>query len=731
MNYKVKNARYDALTAISAVLDMPKHEGERKIKNFVGQFAREIKKVKTSGSGADPESMSTWTYFRALLFLKDRNTRRASRSTLRPGTHSDATHLDTPRQVADVSTPGTSGNASSQQDADTQCGVKSRQPPTFQKKRKMIDPRAEEAFQIVKAVREGRKERIKGRTQCRRGLLCLQAKTMHATMVTRESSSPHISLTEVLSIRCSQGSRHIMRRCLMCLAWACGGHLTEVTRPGRVTSRPGVAAARAMWSRGKTRFSKSLHPPLVRTNPRPAPRKIISGSSLDEALAMNKAPRASRSQSENVYAYNKETAALFHTCGLACSAVVEYRLRIKWCLPPGGRFLLLDDPAVLYSEWLSMEQPRDERTGKRQIRNYFPSNVANFTGSISLRAPIKIYAVRVTFTRENPPTSGIVLYDSRKRETGRDPAGIESGSPRWEANRLTVQPPRPRVQAVQPDLLPTQSAKYSGLYSDSCTGARATVAERLACSPPTKANRVQSAAGSLPDFRKWESCRTIPLVGGLFSGISRFSPPFHSGAAPHSSQSPTSALKTSPKSFHSRTFPISRIVVAPVQASQSRIHSRHCRLLIDCRDQYKIDVKHVYTEIDFAIGWQFIRHELDDSEPIADLQGNNCQRLAGQSLFKHSSASKRCSSLLVASEATGEQLGRAGARMHTLPCADTTVWPTSASCRVKELGKEVDLEGKEGGRSSGTSSKEIKVGNKRLGRRNMCTITSFNTVGKN
>ncbi|KAJ8871720.1 hypothetical protein PR048_028053 [Dryococelus australis] len=33
----------------------------------------------------------------------------------------------------------------------------------------------------------------------------------------------------------------------------------------------------------------------------------------------------------------------------------------------------------------------------------------------------------------------------------------------------------------------------------------------------TKANRVQSPAGS-PDFRKWESCRTMPLVGGFPRG---------------------------------------------------------------------------------------------------------------------------------------------------------------------------------------------------------------------
>ncbi|KAJ8870077.1 hypothetical protein PR048_029088 [Dryococelus australis] len=43
---------------------------------------------------------------------------------------------------------------------------------------------------------------------------------------------------------------------------------------------------------------------------------------------------------------------------------------------------------------------------------------------------------------------------------------------------------------------------------------RATAAERLARSRPTKANRVQSPAGS-SDFRKWESCRTMPLVSGF------------------------------------------------------------------------------------------------------------------------------------------------------------------------------------------------------------------------
>ncbi|KAJ8888436.1 hypothetical protein PR048_007926 [Dryococelus australis] len=42
----------------------------------------------------------------------------------------------------------------------------------------------------------------------------------------------------------------------------------------------------------------------------------------------------------------------------------------------------------------------------------------------------------------------------------------------------------------------------------------AAVVEQLACSPPTLANRVQCPVGS-PDSRKWESCRTMPMVDGF------------------------------------------------------------------------------------------------------------------------------------------------------------------------------------------------------------------------
>ncbi|KAJ8877563.1 hypothetical protein PR048_022018 [Dryococelus australis] len=45
----------------------------------------------------------------------------------------------------------------------------------------------------------------------------------------------------------------------------------------------------------------------------------------------------------------------------------------------------------------------------------------------------------------------------------------------------------------------------------------ATVVERLTCSPPTASNRLQFPAGS-QDFRKWESCWTMSLVGEFSRG---------------------------------------------------------------------------------------------------------------------------------------------------------------------------------------------------------------------
>ncbi|KAJ8865946.1 hypothetical protein PR048_033469 [Dryococelus australis] len=56
--------------------------------------------------------------------------------------------------------------------------------------------------------------------------------------------------------------------------------------------------------------------------------------------------------------------------------------------------------------------------------------------------------------------------------------------------------------------------------------------------------------------------------------------------------------------------------------------------------QDKLDVQHVYTEVSFAIGLQFVRHALDDSEPIADLQGNKCHT-AGSPEYKDAKGNGR------------------------------------------------------------------------------------------
>ncbi|KAJ8893643.1 hypothetical protein PR048_006243 [Dryococelus australis] len=72
----------------------------------------------------------------------------------------------------------------------------------------------------------------------------------------------------------------------------------------------------------------------------------------------------------------------------------------------------------------------------------------------------------------------------------------------------------------------------------------ATVSERLFCSPPTKTIRVQSLAGSLRIFACGNRAGRYRWSVG-FLGDLPFPPPFHSGAAPYSPQSPSSALKTS------------------------------------------------------------------------------------------------------------------------------------------------------------------------------------------
>ncbi|KAJ8894210.1 hypothetical protein PR048_006820 [Dryococelus australis] len=75
-------------------------------------------------------------------------------------------------------------------------------------------------------------------------------------------------------------------------------------------------------------------------------------------------------------------------------------------------------------------------------------------------------------------------------------------------------------------------------------GLAATVAERLACSPPTKAIGAPSPAGSLRIFAYGYSAGRCNWLAGLLEDLP-FSSPFHYSAAPYSPQSPPCALQTS------------------------------------------------------------------------------------------------------------------------------------------------------------------------------------------
>ncbi|KAJ8893451.1 hypothetical protein PR048_006049 [Dryococelus australis] len=117
-------------------------------------------------------------------------------------------------------------------------------------------------------------------------------------------------------------------------------------------------------------------------------------------------------------------------------------------------------------------------------------------------------------------------------------------------------------------------------------------AERLAFSPPTQSKRVQSPAGSLPDLRMWESCQTMPLAGGFFFGDLPFLPPFHSGAAPYSPQSPSSALKTSL---------LSATKISSLTHSLSRWHT-------SCRTAEVLALLYDVSEVQLKIYFQAIPH---------------------------------------------------------------------------------------------------------------------------
>ncbi|KAJ8866632.1 hypothetical protein PR048_032492 [Dryococelus australis] len=85
-----------------------------------------------------------------------------------------------------------------------------------------------------------------------------------------------------------------------------------------------------------------------------------------------------------------------------------------------------------------------------------------------------------------------------------------------------------------PDICPSPSAFFTPPFSHGTT-----LAERLACSPPTMAIRVQSPAESHRIFACGNHAGRCRWLAGFLVDLP-FPPPFHSDAAPYSPQSPSS-----------------------------------------------------------------------------------------------------------------------------------------------------------------------------------------------
>lgn len=74
--YKDRNKRIDAYLEIAANFGVDKEEIERKIKNLLCHFSRELKKERESiksGSGSNDVYKSKWFCYNSLSFLKDKN----------------------------------------------------------------------------------------------------------------------------------------------------------------------------------------------------------------------------------------------------------------------------------------------------------------------------------------------------------------------------------------------------------------------------------------------------------------------------------------------------------------------------------------------------------------------------------------------------------------------------------------------------------------------------------
>ncbi|KAJ8881445.1 hypothetical protein PR048_017926 [Dryococelus australis] len=144
--------------------------------------------------------------------------------------------------------------------------------------------------------------------------------------------------------------------------------------------------------------------------------------------------------------------------------------------------------------------------------------------------------------------------------------GIESGSPWWETSAIITQPPRPLWISLgsltfTPHRYSRPIIRYEGPRW--CRGQTTRLPPRRTGFAPQR--------GSLPDFRTWESCRTMPLVGGFFSGLSRLRLPCVTASLYTHITSPSSAIKTS---LRSNTGDNNTSAQRPITLTRKVLHLR-------------------------------------------------------------------------------------------------------------------------------------------------------------
>ncbi|KAJ8867877.1 hypothetical protein PR048_031682 [Dryococelus australis] len=201
-------------------------------------------------------------------------------------------------------------------------------------------------------------------------------------------------------------------------------------------------------------------------------------------------PRTSCNQSENEYAHTKLTAMPVHAvvsvavanifAGTACCGTVDY-----------GLFTTHGQPACLL-------------VVKPHV--FVPVRCVCCLESVHVCKHWSFSALNRCAERSRAERLIVKMFSSLVRWLGYD---------------VGVQPHISGLTAVrtQKSAVGISLVNFPLMYS----AVGATVAQRLARSPLTKANRAQYPAGS-PDFRKWESYRTMPLVGGPFLGDPPASP---------------------------------------------------------------------------------------------------------------------------------------------------------------------------------------------------------------